>query len=156
METAKLTYGVLWRLGVFYIVFLFFANGILAIAESNPRIYTSSFIILKPTLASGALALLFSVVRLFFNRSLIQLIFGYRLPFQANWWKKFDLGMIVFLLMLGSINFLVGITSSITTWVNYKFYGQMILTVSAIFILTFWIASDDHKSRSAVHQDSAQ
>jgi intracellular septation protein len=98
------------------------------------------FIKWKPTVVNGLFALVFLASQFVGNKPVIQRLLesGVQLPQQA--WRRLNMAWVIFFVLIGIINLYVAFHFSEATWVNFKLFGMLGLTLAFIVIQGFYIA----------------
>ena len=98
------------------------------------------FIKWKPTVVNGLFALVFLVSQFVGNKPVIQRLLesGVQLPQQA--WRRLNIAWVIFFVLIGIINLYVAFHFSEATWVNFKLFGMLGLTLAFIVVQGFYIA----------------
>jgi intracellular septation protein len=112
------------------------------------------FIMWKPTVVNWlfAAAFLASHARWFGGRPLVQRLMtsaDARLELGAQRWKRLNLMWVAFFVVMGAVNIAVFTYFDEATWVNFKLFGMLGLTLAFIVVQGFWIAAQ------ARHDDTA-
>ena len=105
-----------------------------------------TFIKWKPTVLYASLAMALVIGRWLFSRNLIQSLMGKQIRLEASIWERLNLAWIGFLLSMGALNLWVAYTFSTDTWVNFKLFGTMGLT------LLFVLGQAVYMSRHAIEE----
>ncbi len=118
-------------------------------------VHERSFIMWKPTVVNWlfAAAFLASLWRRVSDRPLIQRMFGAsgELPELGEpLWRRLNWMWIVFFLLMGAINLVVFRNFDEATWVSFKLWGMLGLTLAFILAQSFWIAT-----RTKTHDEPA-
>lgn len=148
MRALRLFVSLLWR--TLAALFLFgFAVQVVSVAlfqvgiEIPPRDLESpvTYIKLKPTLAylGFASAVLFS--EFVFPANIIQALGGKGLALSPSGWRRYSLELAVLFSLLAAINVIVAEAASITTWVNYKLFGALLILLAGIYVLSIRAAA---------------
>ena len=117
-------------------------------------IHDTSFIMWKPTVVNWlfAAAFLVSLWRRFSDRPLIQRMMqatGTELPLSPSLWRRLNWMWIGFFLLMGAANVAVFHYFDEETWVNFKLFGMLGLTLVFIVAQGFWITSQAHRNDKA-------
>ncbi len=112
-------------------------------------IHNTSFIMWKPTVVNWlfAAAFLASFWRRYSDRPLIQRLMnatGADLPLSAAVWRRLNWMWIGFFLLMGAANLAVFHYFDEATWVNFKLFGMLGLTLVFIVVQGIWITSQGH------------
>lgn len=109
-------------------------------------IHDKSFIMWKPTILNWlfAAAFLGSMWRRISDRPLIQRMLGVAggdLALSESRWRSLNWLWIAFFVVMGTLNLFVFRNFDEDTWVNFKAWGMLGLTLVFIVVQGFWIAS---------------
>jgi len=91
------------------------------------------FIQWKPTAIYWAFAVLFMVSQFFGKKCLIQRLMDNKLSLPAAIWRRLNTSWSVFFILMGIINLVVVYNFSTNTWVNFKLFGTLALTLLFVF-----------------------
>lgn len=91
------------------------------------------FIKWKPTLVNWAFAVVFLGSEFLRGPNLIQRMLGAQLTLPAPVWRRLNIGWVLFFLLTGAANIYVAYTFDEATWVNFKLFGLLGLTL--VFVL---------------------
>lgn len=115
-KMQTITFCVIWVLGLATIVF------------HNPL-----FIKWKPTVVYWLFAGLFVGGYFFGHKPFIQYLMGEKLALPRDIWHRLNVAWIIFFLSIGTLNLYVAYHYSTETWVNFKLFG--VLGMTLIFTL---------------------
>jgi intracellular septation protein len=109
-------------------------------------IHDKSFIMWKPTILNWlfAAAFLGSMWRRISDRPLVQRMLGVAggdLSLSEARWRSLNWLWIAFFVLMGTLNLFVFRNFDENTWVNFKAWGMLGLTLVFIVVQGFWIAS---------------
>ena len=112
-------------------------------------IHDKSFIMWKPTILNWlfAAAFLLSMWRRVSDKTLIQRLMGIAggdLSLSEPLWRNLNWLWIAFFATMGALNLYVFRNFDENTWVNFKAWGMLGLTIAFIVLQSFWIASRTH------------
>lgn len=91
------------------------------------------FIKWKPTIAYWLFAATFLGSQFVGEKNLIERMMGHAIHATRSVWTRLNLAWIVFFVLMGLVNLYVAYTYSEDTWVNFKLFGLMGLTM--LFVL---------------------
>ncbi|MFC0268058.1 septation protein A [Kushneria aurantia] len=91
------------------------------------------FIKWKPTVVNWLFAVAFLVSPLFGGRVLLERMMGQTLSLPQAVWRRLNLAWVLFFIAMGAVNIAVFMQFSEETWVNFKLFGMMGLTL--LFVL---------------------
>ena len=102
-------------------------------------LHDATFIKVKPTILYWVFAgiLLFAHIT---GRNFITKLLGAQIQLPPAAWHTMQLAWIAFFFITGALNLLVAFTCETDTWVNFKLFGILALTLAFTVALGFWIA----------------
>ena len=106
------------------------------------------FIKLKPTAIYWAFSLVFLGTQLFTEKTLIQRMMDEKIQLPIAIWNKLNISWIIFFALLGCLNLYVAYMFSLDTWVNFKLFGALGITIG------FTIGQAIYMSKHAVENPS--
>ena len=109
-------------------------------------IHSTSFIMWKPTIVNWlfAAAFLASLWRRVSDRPLIERLMsgaGTELALSAAHWRRLNWMWIAFFLLMGAANLFVFHNFDEETWVDFKLFGMLGLTLAFIVLQGFWLTA---------------
>lgn len=87
------------------------------------------FIKWKPTAVYWALGALFMITAFFSKKNLVQKMLEKNLELPAKAWSTLNTSWCIFFFVMGILNLLVVYNFDTNTWVNFKLFGTLILTL---------------------------
>lgn len=99
------------------------------------------FIQWKVTVLYWLLATAFLASHVIGDRPLIERALGEHLTVERRLWLRLSWAWIAFFLALGALNLYVAYNFSENTWVNFKLFGTLGLTLAFAAPQVFWLAS---------------
>ena len=97
------------------------------------------FIKWKPTVLNWLFAVVFMGSQFIGKKTIVERMMGANIQLQASAWKTLNLSWVGFFITLGLINLYVLYNYDTDTWVNFKLFGMMGLTLIFIIIQTFFL-----------------
>ena len=94
--------------------------------------HDAAFIQWKPTVVNWLFAFAFLVAPLFGGKTLIERMMGKAIALPAATWRRLNLAWVAFFIALGAINVYVFKTYDEATWVNFKLFGMLGLTLAFV------------------------
>ena len=91
-----------------------------------------TFIKWKPTVLYGLFALVLAGARLFFGRNLIAAMMGKQIEVPPPVWERLNLAWVLFFVGMAVLNLYVAYGFSTDTWVDFKLFGTMGLTIAFV------------------------
>lgn len=99
-----------------------------------------TFIQWKPTVVTWLFAAAFLGSQFIGEKTIIQRLMGGTIEMPAPAWKQLNYAWVVFYVILGAVNLFVAYTMSEETWVNFKLFGMLGLTLIFILLQGFYIS----------------
>ncbi|MCM5569224.1 septation protein A [Burkholderiaceae bacterium FT117] len=99
-----------------------------------------TFIKWKPTVLYGLFAAVLGGGRLFFGRDLIKAAMGSQLVLPDPVWRKLNLAWMLFFAVMAVLNLAVAYGFSTDTWVSFKLFGTLGLTLAFVVAQAFYVS----------------
>lgn len=112
---------------------LFTAALVLVLGGATLILHDPVFVKWKPTVVNGLFALAFLGSRFIGQKTLLERMMGSQLELPRPIWVKLTFAWAIFFIVLGVVNLYVAFTFDENTWVNFKLFGMMGLTL--LFVL---------------------
>jgi len=107
------------------------------------------FIKWKPTVVNWLFAIAFAVSQFIGERPLIHRMLGANVDLPTAIWTRLNVAWVVFFTIVGFINLYVIYNYDTATWVNFKLFGMMGLTIAFVIAQAFYMvrhtAQDDEE-----------
>jgi len=97
------------------------------------------FIKWKPTVVNWLFGLVFLGSQFIGNRPLVERMMGHAITVPAPVWSRLNWAWTLFFLAMGLLNLYVAYNFSEDTWVNFKLFGMMGLTLLFVFGQAFYL-----------------
>lgn len=110
------------------------------------------FIKWKPTMINWILALIFIGSQFFGKQSLIEYLLRGKLEASPHVWRTLNTMWIGFFLLIGAVNIIVAYNFDTDTWVNFKVFGMLGLTLVFGIIQAIYLSK--HAKTTAVVAES--
>jgi intracellular septation protein len=98
------------------------------------------FLFWKPTVLNWAIAVVFLGSQFVGARPIVQRMLGSAAQLSQEQWQRLNLIWVSFFVVVGAINLYVAYTFSEATWVKFKLFGMLGLTLLFVVIQTAWLA----------------
>ena len=99
------------------------------------------FIIWKPTLVNGLFAIAFLASEFVMgNVPIVKRLMGSAVELEDRLWRTLNRAWIVFFIFSGVVNLIVAYQFSEETWVNFKLFGMLGLTLVFIVLQGLWMS----------------
>ncbi len=103
-------------------------------------LHDEQFIKWKPTVINWIFAGLFLISQIFGQQTAIERMLGANLTLPQSIWRRINLGWVIFFLSLGGANLYVMSHFDRDTWVNFKLFGMLGLTVVFIVLQSIYLS----------------
>jgi len=113
-------------------------------------VHDATFIKWKPSIVNWLFAAAFLASQFLRGPSIIQRMLGENVTLEADDWKRLNLMWVAFFAVSGVLNLWVAYNFDEATWVNFKLFGLMGLTLVFALLQGVWIA------RKAEHSDAGK
>ena len=98
------------------------------------------FIKWKPTVVNWLFALIFLGSRFIGQRTLVERMMSHAISVPTAVWLKLNWAWTLFFIAIGLVNILVAYNYSEATWVNFKLFGMLGLTLVFVFAQAFYLS----------------
>ena len=140
----RLRHGRIEKLHVVTLVLVVVLGG-LTLALDDER-----FIKWKTTLVNWGFALVFLGSQFIGSRPIVQRLMQTRVTLADAAWRRLNLGWTGFFVFLGAVNLFVAFRFSTETWVEFKLYGVIGLTLLFIVAQTAWLMRQVHRGHGEI------
>ncbi len=123
--------------------------GAATLALRNPQ-----FLFWKPTVLNWAIALVFVGSQFIGAKPIVQRMMGSAVELQAAQWTRLNLIWTAFFLVIGALNIYVAYSFSEATWVKFKLFGMLGLTLVFVIVQTIWLTTIMAKEEKSEPGDS--
>lgn len=98
------------------------------------------FIKWKPTAVNWLFALVFVGAYLFTDKSLLERMMGEHIQLPGKVWSRLNVAWVLFFLFSGVANLYVAFNFDEATWVNFKLFGMLGLTIAFVIAQSIYLA----------------
>ncbi|MCC5796433.1 MAG: septation protein A [Methylophaga sp.] len=98
------------------------------------------FVMWKPTAVNWLFALGFVAARVFTDKSLLERLMAEHVHMPAKVWSRLNTAWVLFFILSGIANIWVAYNFSEATWVNFKLFGMLGLTILFIIGQSVYLA----------------
>jgi intracellular septation protein len=103
-------------------------------------LHDEQFIKWKPTVINWLFGVVFLASQIFGQQTAIERMLGAGLTLPKPVWRRLNLGWVIFFLLLGAANLYVMSHFDRDTWVNFKLFGILGLTVVFIVLQSLYLS----------------
>jgi intracellular septation protein len=114
------------------------------------------FVKWKPTAVNWFLAALFFGTAFFSEKTMIERMMGQAMKLPKHVWLRLNAAWAIFFIASGGLNLAVAFTCSENTWVNFKLFGLMGLTLLFAFGQVFFLQKYLVEEETAKRHDAAR
>ena len=107
------------------------------------------FLYWKPTVLNWAIALIFLGSQFIGEKPIVQRMMENTADLAAENWRRLNLMWVVFFIIVGCLNIYVAYSFSEPTWVKFKLFGMLGLTIVFVVVQTIWLTVTMEKSKAA-------
>jgi intracellular septation protein len=133
---------------------LFTAALVLALGGATLILHDPVFVKWKPTVVNWLFAAVFLGSRFIGRKTLLERMVGGQLELPAPVWVKLTLAWAGFFLVMGAANLYVAFTFSENTWVNFKLFGLLGLTLVFVLAQAFYMSRHLKTDETDLSKDS--
>jgi len=113
---------------------------VLVLGGATLWLQNPNFIKWKPTAVNWLFALAFIIAQVFSNKSLLERMMGEHIHLPDAIWFKLNIAWILFFIGSGFANLYVAFNFDEATWVNFKLFGLLGLTIVFIIGQSIYLA----------------
>jgi intracellular septation protein len=114
-------------------------------------VHDATFIKWKPSIVNWLFAAAFLVSQFLRGPTILQRMLGENVTLGAADWTRLNFMWIAFFLIAGTLNLYVAYTYDEATWVNFKLFGLMGLTLLFAVVQGVWIARKTESADAGQH-----
>jgi intracellular septation protein len=104
-------------------------------------VHDKTFIQWKPTVLNWLFGAGFLVSQFFGEQPVIQRLMGANLTLERPLWIRLNLMWVAFFFVMGALNLYVAFSFEESTWVNFKLFGMLGLTMVFALLQGVWLSS---------------
>lgn len=127
---------------------------ILVLGGATLLFHDEAFVKWKPSVLNWAFALVFLGSQYIGQKTIIERMMGQNISLPAAIWTRLNLSWVIFFATLGFANIYVAFNFDTDTWVNFKLFGMMGLTLA--FIIGQAVYLSRHASETSDANDTEQ
>ncbi len=98
------------------------------------------FIKWKPTVVNWLFAMVFLGSQFIGKKTIVEMIMGANITLPSPAWRQLNLAWVAFFVVMGGLNLYVAFTFSEATWVDFKLFGMLGLTLAFIVLQGLFLA----------------
>lgn len=128
-----------WQTGKIEKMHLVTLTLVVLLGGATVILQNKEFIMWKPTLVNWLFAAAFLGSQLFMKKSFLQRMMEQAVDMPSSSWKKLNYAWVCFFILSGVANLIVAYNFSENTWVNFKLFGMLGLTLAFIIGQSFFL-----------------
>jgi len=113
---------------------------VLVLGSATLLFRNPQFLYWKPTVLNWAIALAFLASQFVGAKPFVQRMLDSAAQLKADQWQRLNFIWVVFFAVIGCANLYVAYSFSEPTWVKFKLFGMLGLTLAFVVIQTIWLA----------------
>ncbi len=113
---------------------------VLIFGGATLMLHDEQFIKWKPTVINWLFGLVFLGSHVIGRMTMIQRMLGGRIELPTHAWSRLNAAWGVFFIALGILNLYVAFSFDTETWVNFKLFGLMGLTLAFVLLQSLYLA----------------
>jgi intracellular septation protein len=98
------------------------------------------FIMWKPTIVNWLFGAVFLGSQFIGQRPLVERMMSHAITVPGPVWGKLNWAWVIFFVSMGALNLYVAYNFSENTWVNFKLFGMMGLTIAFVFLQAIYLS----------------
>lgn len=103
-------------------------------------LHNEQFIKWKPTVINWIFAAAFLGSQFFGDKTVVERLMSAQIALPTAVWRKLNMGWVVFFLVMGAANLYVMYNFDRDTWVNFKLFGMLGMTVVFVILQSVFLA----------------
>ena len=128
-----------WRTGNVETMHLITLALVVLLGGATVILQNKEFIMWKPTVVNWLFAVAFLGSQWFMEKPFLQRMMEQAIDMPSNSWKKLNYAWVCFFILSGITNIIVAYNFSENTWVNFKLFGMLGLTILFIVGQSFFL-----------------
>ena len=125
---------------------------VLVLGSATLFYQNAMFLYWKPTVLNWAIALAFLGSQFIGSKPFVQRMMGEAAKLKDEQWQRLNFIWVLFFFAVGGVNIYVAYTFSEPTWVKFKLFGMLGLTIAFVIIQTLWLMRAMHSDDSVEQQ----
>ncbi len=113
-----------------------------------------TFIQWKPTVLNWVFAAVFLGSQFIGDKPLVQRMMGHAVTTSRGVWRRLTLSWVLFFVAMGAANLYVAFNYDEETWVNFKLFGMMGLTLLFVLAQAFFLAKHVEEAEPVTEEKS--
>ena len=114
---------------------------VLVLGAATLLLRNPQFLYWKPTVLNWAIAAAFLGSQFIGPKPFVQRMLESAAKLRPDQWQRLNLIWVIFFVLIGCINLYVAFSFSEPTWVKFKLFGMLGLTIVFVIVQTIWLTA---------------
>lgn len=142
MAVMPIVLGVQWLLTrKFNRIYAASTALVLILGSATLLLRNPTFLYWKPTVLNWAIAIVFLASHFIGDKPIVQRMMGSAATLPVESWRRLNLIWVTFFVFIGFVNLYVAYTFSEPTWVKFKLFGMLGITIIFVIVQTIWLTA---------------
>ncbi len=129
---------------------------VLVLGTATLLLQDERFIKWKPSIVNWLFAVIFAASHFIGQRPIIQRMMSDHITMPDNIWFRLSLSWICFFILSGIANLVVVFNFDTDTWVNFKLFGMLGLTLAFVILQSIFLAKYIEDDENTNHSDTEE
>ena len=125
---------------------------VLVLGTATLMFRNPQFLFWKPTVLNWVIALVFLGSQFVGEKTIVERMMGAAASLKRDQWTRLNLMWVVFFIFIGGVNLYVAFTYSEATWVKFKLFGMLGLTIVFVIVQTIWLTFVMNKNEASAQE----
>lgn len=125
---------------------------VLVLGTATLMFRNPQFLFWKPTVLNWVIALVFLGSQFVGEKTIVERMMGAAASLKNDQWTRLNLMWVVFFIFIGGVNLYVAFTYSEATWVKFKLFGMLGLTIVFVIVQTIWLTFVMNKNEASAQE----
>jgi len=122
---------------------------VLVLGGATLAMHDPTFLYWKPTVLNWVIALVFLGSQYIGEKPIVQRMMENAAQLPSDRWRRLNLIWVLFFIFIGILNIYVAYTYSEPTWVKFKLFGMLGITLVFVVIQTVWLTVTMNKAEAS-------
>lgn len=113
---------------------------VLVLGSATLALRNPQFLYWKPTVLNWAIALVFLASQYVGAKPIVQRMMESAAQLPVDQWRRLNTMWVIFFAVIGALNIYVAYSFSEPTWVKFKLFGMLGLTLAFVIVQTVWLS----------------
>lgn len=122
---------------------------VLVLGGATLAMHDPTFLYWKPTVLNWVIALVFLGSQFIGEKPIVQRMMENAAELPSDRWRRLNLIWVLFFIFIGILNIYVAYSYSEPTWVKFKLFGMLGITLVFVVIQTVWLTVTMNKAEAS-------